>query len=280
MKSMLSSELRIVIRGGGEMGSGVAWRPAQAGFRVMIAECAAPLAVRRWVCFSEAICDGVQTVADVTAHRVDASNGCPDLRAVDAILAQSEIAILIAPELDSCINLKPDVLIDATLKKTNIEPLRGHATLTIGLGPGFVAGRDVDYVIETNRGPNLGKCIQTGSAEPDTGIPGVVGGQTIKRVLRAANAGELKSIRSIGDRVNAGDPVASIAGVNVVSELDGILRGLIRPGAEVTAGQKIGDVDPRGDVDLCRRISDKALAIAGGVIEAIAMQWPRLKTDN
>ena len=250
------------------MGSGVAWRLARIGFDVTITEIARPAAIRRWVCFAEAIYDGERTIEDIGAVRVETPEGA------DAVLCRRAIPVLVLPEPDRLPELNPDVIVDATLRKRDVDRLRGLAARTVGCGPGFTAGVHVDCVIETNRGPNLGRCLWTGSAEPDTGVPGQLGGETVRRVLRAPRSGQMEAIRSIGERVRAGDVIARVGDADVAAPLDGVVRGLIRPGIPVTAGQKIGDVDPRGDVELCRRISDKALAIAGGVLEAILSEPP------
>ena len=212
---------------------------------------------------------GGQTVEGVRAVRVDSPEG------VDPALRRGVIPVLVQPDPDRLCTLSPDVIVDATLRKRNLDSLRGLAVRTIGCGPGFTAGVAVDCVVETNRGPNMGRCLWRGAAEPDTGEPGQVGGETVRRVLRAPQSGPVEAMRQIGERVRAGDVIARVAGCDVVTELDGVLRGIIRPGIPVAAGQKIGDVDPRGDVELCRRISDKALAIAGGVLEGILSASPQ-----
>ncbi|MBI3872282.1 MAG: EF2563 family selenium-dependent molybdenum hydroxylase system protein [candidate division Zixibacteria bacterium] len=256
-----SSFARILIRGGGEMGSGVAWRLSRCGFAVVIAETERPTAIRRWVSFSEAIYDGEKTVEGITAVHCEGS--------VDRALADGAIPVVICPDVEDLGQFAPDVIVDAILAKRNTGVRKGLAARVIGLGPGFVAGIDVDCVIETNRGPDLGRVLWKGPTQANTGIPGLLGGETVKRVLRAPASGTVESARRIGDRVGIGDVIARVADLSIHSELNGIVRGLIRDGTQVIAGMKIGDIDPRGDVEVCRRISDKALAIAGGVVEAI-----------
>ncbi len=260
-----STTRRIVIRGGGEMGSGVAWRLRRCGFNVIIAETDQPAAVRRWVAFSEAIYEGSQTVEGITARRVSMSQS----GLIQELCQTGEIPVLICPSPDDVQALNPHVVVDAILAKRNTGTQRGKARLVIGLGPGFTAGADIDCVIETNRGPNLGRCVWHGAAEANTGVPGVLAGETVKRVLRAPVAGPVDPVCAIGDIVRAGDLVARVRGVEIRSQLNGIVRGMLRQGTTVDAGVKIGDIDPRADRELCRRISDKALAIAGGVLEAV-----------
>lgn len=253
---------RVLIRGGGEMGSGVAWRLRRCGFEIIIAELARPLAVRRWVAFSEAIYEGAHRLEGITARRAD-------LTQVDDICRVGEIPVIVSPAAECFGQFRPDVIVDAILAKKNTGTRRGMASRVIGLGPGFTAGDDVDCVVETNRGPNLGRCIWSGAAEPNTGVPGLLAGESTRRVLRAPAVGVIEALKQIGDSVTAGTPVARIGGTEVCSLLDGVVRGMLREGTQVSSGTKIGDIDPRGDRELCGRVSEKALAIAGGVLEGI-----------
>jgi xanthine dehydrogenase accessory factor len=168
--------------------------------------------------------------------------------------------------------LKPDVLIDAIMAKKNLGTQLSDAPLVIGLGPGFTAGKDVHVVIETNRGNNLGKMILSGPAEPDTGIPGEIGRYTIERLLRTMKKGIFHPQKSIGERANKGSVVAVVDDFPVIAKISGVVRGLLREGAEVKKGMKVGDIDPRGKKEICFTISDKARAIGGGVLEAI-LYW-------
>jgi xanthine dehydrogenase accessory factor len=253
---------RVLIRGGGEMGSGVAWRLRRCGFDVVVAEIDHPMAVRRWVSFSEAVYEGVHEVEGITARRTEP----PD---VSSALNAGEIPVVVCPIPDDLKQFDADVIVDAILAKRNTGTMRGMARRVIGLGPGFVAGEDVDCVIETNRGPNLGRCILEGRAEANTGVPGILAGESARRVLRTPADGVFEPLKAIGDLVKAHTPVARVAGTEIQSQLDGIVRGLLRAGTPVTAGLKVGDVDPRSDAVLCARVSEKALAIAGGVLEGI-----------
>jgi xanthine dehydrogenase accessory factor len=257
-------ELIIGIKGAGEMASAIAWRLHMANIRkIFMMEIPHPLAVRRGVCFCEAIHDGYKTVEGVEAIRADRVDD------VARIWNEGKIAVLADPEWSSRDQLRPDVILDAILAKKNLGTTLTDAGLVIGLGPGFVAGSDVHMVIETNRGHNLGRIITSGSAEADTGVPGDIGGFTRERVLRAPAGGIFRTGKAIGDSVKTGEVVGAVAGMEIRTRIDGVIRGLIRPDIEVTQGMKLGDIDPRGDGSYCYTISDKARAIAGSTLEAI-----------
>jgi len=262
--------LVIALKGAGEMASAVAHRLHRAGLsQIALLETEMPLAVRRGVSFSEAVYEGRKSVEGLTAVRAARPEACPRL------WERGDLAVLIDPSWRSLETLRPDVLIDAILAKRNLGTALADAPLVIGLGPGFTAGRDVHYVIETNRGHNLGRIIDRGEAEPDTGVPGAIGGVTADRLLRAPAEGIFTALRRIGDTVSAGETVGRIGEVPVVVRIDGVLRGLIRPQTAVGAALKIGDVDPRGDAAACQNISDKARAVAGAVLEAILRVYNR-----
>ena len=229
-----------------------------------------PLAVRREVSFCEAVHDDSKTVEAVEATRVDRAKD------VHEAWIQGKIAVAADPEWKMLDRMQPDVVIDAILAKKNLGTHPREAPLVIGLGPGFVAGQDVHFVIETNRGQNLGRIITSGTAEPNTGIPGSIGGYTEERILRAPCYGEFKAGSSIGDRVKKGDQIGTVASDAVHAKIDGVVRGLIRSPANVHQGLKIGDIDPRGTVDYCHTISDKARAISGSVLEAILRVYNQL----
>lgn len=245
------------------MGTGVAVRLWRSGFDVVALESARPLAVRRTVAFSEAVYEGRVQVEEVVARRADSSDEARH------VLSAGAVPVLIDPEGASITALRPDAAVDAILAKRNTGTTPGMASLVIGLGPGFVAGEDVHAVVETNRGPDLGRVLWRGSAESDTGRPSPILGQAESRVLRAPVDGEVEALKQIGDIVDAGDPIARVAGLPVCASFRGVLRGMLRSGTKVPAGLKIGDVDPRPDTTLCYRVSDKSLAIAGGVLEAL-----------
>ena len=264
MKQQLKlSEIMVCVKGGGDIASGVVWRLHQCGFRIFITEIDQPMAVRRKVAFCEAIYDGNAVVEGIEASRISRADD------VDEIWEQGKIPIIIDPNCDAKSVIKPDVIIDAILAKKNMGTTMNDAPLVIALGPGFKAGEDAHFVVETNRGHNLGHLLLSGSAEPNTGIPGPVQGITTERVLRAPADGRWENIMDIGDIVRKGDLVGSITGMPVKAQIDGVLRGIIRPGFNVKTGLKIGDIDPRGRKDYCNTISEKALAIGGGVLEGI-----------
>jgi len=264
----LPSDILVLIKGAGDLASGVAARLHRCGFPVVMTELPEPLAVRRAVALSEAVYDGEAQVEGIRACRVD------DAAAARAALTRGIIPVLVDPQATCRHELQPAVLVDAILAKRNTGTTIADAPLVIGLGPGFVAGVDCHVVIETNRGERMGRALHQGSAEPDTGEPGEVGGKTSQRVLRAPADGVLQAHAAIGELVEAGQIVAMVGDHPVRAHIDGKVRGMLRSGAMVPAGTKIGDVDPRGvhaHIDL---ISDKALAVGGGVLEAIlAAMW-------
>lgn len=245
------------------MGSGVAWRLHRCGFTVFITELEKPLAVRRTVSFCEAVYEGRIVVEGVEAVLIQG------VRSLLGAWETGKIPVLIDPDCRVKEEIRPQVLVDAILAKRNLGTSLQDAALVIALGPGFTAGMDAHFVIETHRGHHLGRLLSTGSAEADTGTPGPVQGVASGRVLRAPCDGRWHAGKAIGDLVSKGDLIGSVEGLPVNARTHGVIRGLIRPGIRVTAGLKIGDVDPRGDPGLCSTISDKALAIAGGVLEGI-----------
>jgi len=260
-------EVVVLIRGAGEMASGVAHRLHQSHFKVCMLEIPHPIAVRREVSFCEAIYEGEKEVEGVRSTFI--SN--PD--EIHSVWREGKIPILIDPDGEKTRRfVKPDVLVDAIMAKKNLGTHIKKAPLVIGLGPGFYAGKDVDCVIETNRGHDLGRLILKGTAEPDTGIPGNIGGYTVERLLRTMKKGTFRPQRSIGDRVNKRSVVAVVDDFPVIAKISGVVRGLIREGVEVRKGMKVGDIDPRGKREFCFTISDKARSIGGGVLEAI-LYW-------
>jgi xanthine dehydrogenase accessory factor len=253
----------ILIRGGGDLASGVALRLWRAGLGVVIAEQAHPLLVRRGVAFGEAINAGRVTIEGITALRVE--------HAAEArsILAQGRLPVLVDPQAQARRELGALALVDGRMTKRSPDLGMEAAELVIGLGPGFVAGQNCHALVETKRGHSLGRVIWQGAALPDTGIPEGVGERRAERVLRAPVAGSLIAHAAIGDRLEAGQLVAEVAGVTIVAPFKGVLRGLIFPGTAVWPGLKVGDVDPRDDPAYCWLVSDKALAVGGGVLEAL-----------
>lgn len=257
------SELLIVFRGAGDVATGAALRLYGAGLRrLLFLETPQPMAVRRTVCFSEAVYDGGITVEGVTAVRADT------LADLEGIWAQGNVPVLVDPAGDSVAELRPEVVVEATIAKKNIGVAMADAPLVVGVGPGFTAGKDVHRVVETNRGFSMGRLIREGSAMPNTGRPGVVMGYDLERVLRAPCSGVFETRYDIGDRVQAGDSTGTVDGRPVIAQIGGTLRGLLRPGLTVEAGAKLGDVEPRNNVGF-DKVSDKGMAVGGALLEAI-----------
>jgi xanthine dehydrogenase accessory factor len=259
----LIAGIRVLVRGGGDLASGVVYRLHRAGMQVMVTELAQPTVIRRAVAFASAVFEDEVEIEGVVGRRVDS------LEQALQVLQQGEIPVVVDPGGQTIRRWRPDVLVDAILAKRNLGTSMADAPTVVALGPGFVAGVDAHAVVETQRGHYLGRVLLQGSAAPDSGVPGEVRGYTAERVLRAPRAGSLWGSKHIGDQVRAGDAVAQVAGDPVVSQIDGVLRGLLADGLSVTKGMKVGDVDPRGVRDHCFTISDKALAIGGGALEAI-----------
>jgi xanthine dehydrogenase accessory factor len=255
--------LVILVRGAGEIATGVAHRLVSCHFKVCMTETVNPQAVRREVAFSEAIFDHEKEVEGITAKRIESPHH------IFQVWKDGKIPVLIDPEAKVKDFLKPDVVIDATLVKKNVGTKITDAVLVIGLGPGFHAGRDVHLVIETNRGHDLGRILTSGEAEPNTGIPGSIAGYTEERVIRAPTSGSFKALKEIGDGVRANERVGMVGNEAVHSRIAGVLRGLLRDGTEVWKGMKLGDVDPRGNKAHCYTVSDKARTISGGVLQAV-----------
>ncbi len=269
-RGMGMDELIITIRGAGEMASGIAHRLHSAGMhKIVMTEIVQPLCVRRTVSFSESVYEGEASVEGIRGVLIGNLNELSDPWKEDMV------AVIVDPESRCISELKPDVFIDATMLKKETSLCGREARLIIGVGPGFTAPDNVHAVIESNRGHNLGRVIWTGSAEPYTGVPGNTNGITRERVLRASVSGTVKHVRHIGEMVKKEDTVLYVDEIPVRAQIDGILRGLIRE-VYVTANEKIGDIDPRSKIDHCYMISDKARAIAGGVLEVIMHKYNKL----
>ncbi len=258
----------IIVRGGGDLATGTIYKLYKCGFRVLILEVAKPSAIRRNVAFSEAVYQGKQTVEDVTCYYSDS------LSQAESLLQEGKLVVLVDPKGDAIAKLKPLAVVDAILAKKNLGTNKEMAPITVALGPGFTAGEDVDAVIETKRGHNLGRVLWQGCAAPNTGIPGIIGGYGKERVIHCPAEGILRNVCKITDTVKKGQQIAVVetknGNVPVLASLDGLLRGLIRDGYPVTKGFKIADIDPRTEeYQNCFTISDKARCIAGGVVEAI-----------
>lgn len=251
-----------LIRGAGDVASGVALRLYHAGFAVVMTEIPRPTVVRRTVSFAEAVYEGYAVVEGVEAVLV------PSVSQVAEVVAQNKVAVIVDPQALIRKQLHPVLLVDAIMAKCNLGTSINDAPAVIALGPGFVAGKDAHAVVETMRGHTLGRVIWQGSALPNTGIPAEIGGFNRERVLRSPQAGIFQAACFIGDKVTYGQVVGYVDEVPVRAQLAGVLRGLARSGLEVTEGFKLGDIDPRADREHCFMVSDKALAIAGGVLEA------------
>jgi len=252
----------VVIRGGGDIATGIALRLHRSGMEVVLCEISVPTSIRRTVCFSEAVRQGETSVEGVTAQRATAAD-VPDL------LSRGILPVLVDPSCQCLEALRPDVVVDAILAKRNLGTTLDMAPVVVGVGPGFTAGEDCHAVVETMRGHYLGRAIYEGSPLPNTNIPGLIGGYAGERVLRAPADGVFQGARMIGEQVKSGDVAGYVAGVPMVCTISGVLRGLLADGVPVTRGMKSGDVDPRCTADHCRFASDKAMAVGGGVLEAI-----------
>lgn len=266
------SDYLILVRGGGDLGTGVAYRLHRAGFTVMVTDLAQPTCVRRAVAFAEAMYTGSITVEGVTAVRVDD----PMLGMAHVIMREIPVVVDDRSVLE---RMRPPLVVDARLAKHNLGTRLHDAKLVIGLGPGFTAGLDCHAVVETNRGHHLGRVLWEGTAEADTGQPEPVRGFAGERVLRAPAAGVLMARLTIGDAVEAGDIIATVNGQSITAPFSGVLRGLVHDGLTVTAGMKVGDLDPRAVRENCFTISDKARAIGGGVLEAILEGMPLWRSE-
>ncbi|OUO17858.1 selenium-dependent molybdenum cofactor biosynthesis protein YqeB [Flavonifractor sp. An4] len=264
----------ILVKGAGDLATGTAVRLYRAGFQVVMTDIAQPTAVRRTVAFSQCIYDGQTTVEGITARKAENRDQVRD------ILAAGEIPVLVDPQAAILAQLPFMVVVDAILAKKNLGTTISDAPIVLALGPGFTAGTDCHGVIETKRGHDLGRLILEGSAIPNTGVPGDVGGYTKERIIRSPADGPFEPVAQIGQQVNLGDVVAKVNGIPVTAQLTGIVRGMLPAGIPVTAGMKSGDIDPRCEVRHCFTVSDKARAIGGGVLEGILYFGRRLHLWN
>ena len=258
----------IVVRGGGVRATGTIYKLKMSGFPVLILEVAQPSAIRRNVAFCEAVYQGTQTVENMTCYLAES------LAQAQQFLNEGKLAVLVDPAGESIAALNPLAVVDAILAKKNLGTNKRLAPITVALGPGFRAGEDVDAVFETKRGHYLGRVLWEGTAAPNTGIPGIIGGYGIERVIHCPAKGILRNVKKITDTVAKGEVIAVVEMENgiapVEATVDGILRRMIRDGYPVQIGFKMADIDPRIDeYNNCFTISDKARCIAGGVLEAI-----------
>ena len=254
---------RIWIRGAGDLATGIALRLYRSGFDIVMSDIAVPTTVRRTVAFSPAVYAGEASVEGITGKF------CENISMIDTVMESGCIPVVVDPSGEIMKEYKPDIIVDAIIAKTNIGTKITDADIVIGVGPGFEAGVDCHAVVETKRGHNLGRVIWSGSAYPNTGVPGNIGGYTVERIIRATADGVFSAKVNIGDFVKAGDLVAYCDETPVYANIDGIVRGLLQDGVKVKTGMKSGDVDPRAEREYCFSVSDKASAIGGGVLEAI-----------
>lgn len=273
----MERQYKIFVRGGGDLATGTIYSLWRSGFQVLALETAHPAAIRRQVSISEAVYQKETCVEGMRAVRI------ASYEETKAVWAQGAVPLLVDPAADCVKTQKPDVLVDAILAKKNLGTDRTMAPLTIALGPGFTAGVEVDYVVETKRGHNLGRIITEGTAVPNTGIPGMIGGYAKERVIHAAGEGILRNVAAIGDVVEKNQVIAVIEKENadskkeqipVTATIPGIVRGLIRDGYPVTKGFKIADIDPRKEeLKNCFTISDKARCIGGSVLSLVCQDY-------
>ena len=267
METTIMTDRMILVRGGGDLATGVIHKLHQSGYHILILECDRPSAIRRHVAFCEAVYDGTSEVEGVVCRRIPETEIPAQCK---SCWEKGEIPLLTDTEGKHIRELSPAAVIDAILAKKNLGTTRDMASLTIALGPGFTAQKDVDYVVETQRGHNLGRVIEKGTAVPNTGIPGIIAGYGKERVIHSPAAGMIHNYSEIGDIVEKDQIIAMVDETPVYASLTGVLRGIIRDGFVVPEGMKIADIDPRKEQKKnCDTISDKARCIAGSVVEIL-----------
>ena len=264
--------MKVVIRGGGDLATGVAEVLYQSGFKILILDIEKPSSIRRSVCFSEAIYDGVVKVENIICKKVENENE------IEKCWNEKIIPIMVDEKGEIIKKIKPDVVVDSIIAKKNLGTTKEMAPITVALGDGFEAGKDVDIVIETMRGHNLGRIITSGRAMKNTGIPGEIKGVSKDRVIYSKANGRFSSVKKIGDTVQKDEIIGYVGDVEIRGKISGVLRGIIREGYEVTENMKIGDIDPRTEEkNNCFTISDKARSLGGAVLRAIMF---RLKEER
>ena len=252
-----------IVKGAGDLGTGAAYRLWRAGFHVLCTDLPQPLAIRRSVAIASALYDARMTIDGAMVERI--------MYVDEAVYSwqRNSIPVIADATARSVRVMQAEVVVDAIMAKQNTGTTMDDAPVVIGLGPGFTAGQDCHAVVETMRGHNLGRVIWSGGAAANTGVPGNVGGADAQRIVRAPCAGQMYGRKAIGDVVKAGDIIAQVDATVVTAPLGGVLRGLLHDGVAVTENMKIGDIDPRAEVSYCYSISDKSLAVGGGVLEAV-----------
>lgn len=261
----------VIVRGGGDIATGTIQKLHRSGFKVLILEIDSPQCIRRTVTCAEAIYTGETQVEDIKVKKSE------NVEEIKKLWDENIVPIVVDPEGKYISKIEPMCVVDGILAKKNLGTTIDMADITIGLGPGFCAGKDVDIVIETNRGHDLGRLIFEGEPEKNTGNPGNIKGFTTERILRSPDNGNIKVLKDIGSFVKKDEIVAYVNEKEVLSGLDGMVRGMIRDGSKVFEGMKIGDVDPRVNLENTKTISDKARAIGGGVLEAILIKKQELE---
>lgn len=260
---MLKQNFKVLIKGSGDIASGIACRLFECGFSIIMTEIPKPTAIRRTVSFCTAVYKGSFELEGIKAIL------CKDLSDCLCAISNGNIGVIVDELAEIKNEWKPDIIIDAILAKKNLGLEKEDAPITIGIGPGFCAQTDCDCVIESQRGHDLGRCIYDGYAAPDTGVPGEIGGYAKERVIKSPSSGIYKDIIHIGDHVKKGHILALVDDVPVRASIDGILRGQLKGGLFVQSGMKVADIDPRAQIDHCFSVSDKARSLGGGVLEAI-----------
>ena len=271
---MLFPQCLCIVRGAGDLATGALYRLHRAGFPVLALELDKPRVVRRMASFAQAMFAGEARVDELAARRMTLPEAAASVEAASPI-----IPVVADPNGEAIRQLRPSVVVDGRLAKSALDTTLNDAPLVIGLGPGFAIGLNCHVIIETIRGHNLGRVIWSGAAHPDTGRPESVMGYTIERILSAPATGTLRGYKNIGDAVHYGDLIASVEGEPITAPFIGVLRGLMHGGLPVTKGEKVGDLDPRREPSACFTISDKSLAIGGGVVEAV-LTWMQLNDER
>ena len=271
--------MKVLIKGAGDLATGIGCRLHRCGFDLIMTDIAVPTTVRRTVAFSRAVYEGQAKVEDVTGVL------CRSLEEIREAIKEDQVAVVVDEECRIREAWKPDVVVDAIIAKKNLGTRITDAEVVVGVGPGFTAGLDCHVVVETKRGHDLGRCIWEGNAFPNTGVPGMIGGYDKERIIRATADGVFKGQVRIGDLVEKGDLVGYSGEVPIYAQVGGVVRGLLQDGVTVTMGMKSGDVDPRGNIESCYTISDKATSIGGGVLEAILSmekkkRWEAIKREK
>lgn len=254
----------VIIKGGGDLATGIAHRLFRSGLDIILTEISEPTVIRRSVAFANAIYTQEMTVEGVTAVASQPAE-------VSRLLRERKIPVVVDPQCLIRLTQQPWAIVDAILAKRNLGTTMQDAPIVIGVGPGFVAGQDVHRVVETMRGHDLGRVISEGAAIANTGVPGEIGGYTVERLVTAPTSGKFRAVKQIGDLVRTGEVLCFVGEEPVIAGIDGVVRGLLYDGLWVVTNMKIGDIDPRAKVEHCWTISDKARAIGGGVLEAILM---------